>query len=171
MDLTHDKKPQAPAEFLCFHVGLHGDRHWGCAYPAGVWDTPCFPKGRLPSWAPIHRGGARMLLSPSGNAALILHTTSISFLPAGQAQRYQPADTFLLLPAAVTTLPFWAHFRSSTVPCWHTAHGCPTPGVNPNAIPIGNKTPFASWLSQHWNRALQSSKAHPLALFVFGNRQ
>lgn len=33
---TGCRKAQAPAEFLHFHVGLHWDQQWGCAYPAGV---------------------------------------------------------------------------------------------------------------------------------------
>lgn len=28
---TRYRKPQVPAEFLCFHVGLHWDQHWRCA--------------------------------------------------------------------------------------------------------------------------------------------
>lgn len=143
---------------------LHWDQNWRCAYIAGVWD----PKGRVPSWAPTHRGGARMLLSPSGNAALTLHTTSIS--PLQGRHRGTSLQTPSCCSLLQSPLSFWTHFRSSVVPCCHTAQGCPTPAVNPNAIPMGNKTPSPSWLSQHWNRALQSSKAHPLALFVFGNR-
>lgn len=77
-------------------------------------------------------------------------------IPVGQAQRYQPADTFLLLPAAVTTLPLGTLKAFSCALLSHSI-GLSYPGVSPNAIPMGNKTTSPSWLSQHWNRALQSS--------------
>lgn len=80
---------------------------------------------------------------------------------------------------AGTEAPACRHLRAA--PFGHTAvqlcpavtqHRAALPLVwTPNANPMGNKTPSPSWLSQHWNRALRSSKAHPLALFVFGNRQ
>lgn len=47
-------------------------------------------------------------------------------LPAGQAQRYQPADTFLLLPAAITTFPLGTFKEFSCALLSHSA-GLPYP--------------------------------------------
>lgn len=147
------RKLQAPAEFLCFHVGLHWDQHWGCAFQQEYGTDAASPKAGFLLGLPHTEV---VLLSPSGGAALLLHATSMSS-PQGRHK-----STSLQTPSSCSLLqapPYlWAHFRRSVVPCCHTAQGCPTPGVNPNAIPMGNKTSSPSWLSQHWNRALQSSK-------------
>lgn len=98
---------------------------------AGVQDGCCFPKGRVTSLVPKHRGGARLLLSPSRGAALTLHATSIFSLLA-QAYRYQTADAFLSLPAAVATLLSGTRKDFSCALLSHSI-GLPYPGCGPQS--------------------------------------
>lgn len=83
-------------------------QHWGCAqiYLAGVKDIQdrcCCPEGKVPRQASKHKGGARLLVSPTGGTALTLHITS-TFSLLVWAYRYQTADIPAALSAGVITL-------------------------------------------------------------------
>lgn len=64
-------------------------------------------------------------------------STSQHIVPVGADTRLQADLEHSLLQSPIS---FWACGRTLIVPCCHTAQGCPTPSVDPNATPMENKT-------------------------------
>lgn len=120
---TRCRKAQAPREFLRFHVGLRSALRM-CLSSRSMGQI-LLPQGQGPflgshtqRWS---KAAAVTLRKCSPHPPHNQH-----ILPAGQAQTYQPADTFLLLPAVITTFPLGTFKEFSFALLSHSA-GLPYP--------------------------------------------